>query len=204
MIDLTYDPKKPGALTHASKMIFLLGKEWAKLKKIEVDETEILPVILMPAWSAPNGTDPELLMAAFEQYETATKKFDVDAFAEDCFRLVAAHLFRSMEKQGLGATDEAWQHATNATWWLAFATGISINGPNDRWKMIQEKMQTARHRENNEIRDQAYVWLNANFDALKLTNDDAAEKLGEVVPVKLSTRIDYVKSWKKTRQSPQK
>lgn len=55
------------------------------------------------------------------------------------------------------------------------------------------------HAANRAMRDEAYQWLDKHFLKDKLSNDKAAEQLGKIVPQEFSTRLSYVKKWKRSR-----
>ena len=68
--------------------------------------------------------------------------------------------------------------------------------------IISERARKAAdktHVVNRATRDDAFRWLDDYFDKNRMTNDRAAEALGKIVPMELSTRLTYVKSWKKSR-----
>jgi hypothetical protein len=98
---------------------------------------------------------------------------------------------------------QAWAHICNANSLLGVIIGLGqgfLVG-SEKYMTMREKMEAGRHKENRDIRDQAFEWLDEHFAALDLTMDAAAEQLGTIVPVSFSTRRSYVKLWKKARLS---
>lgn len=62
---------------------------------------------------------------------------------------------------------------------------------------MAKRAADARHKENREMKKDAFDWLNANFKRFN-SMDDAADAVREVVPVKFRTARDWVGDWKKT------
>ncbi|MGF6664849.1 hypothetical protein QF000_006517 [Paraburkholderia atlantica] len=199
---LEIDASKPGPALSAIGQMNALCDAWQRARDIVVDEEEYPSTFMVPSLQAPNGTDPEVLEANFLKSPISGPD-QIKAIAEECFRIALAHIYQALLTSATDAPEVAWTHLLRANWWQGMGTG-GMSASSHRWNEIKKKVQDARHRENNQIRETAYGWLNEHFDKLSLTNDDAAERLANVVPMKLSTRIDYVKSWKKTRQSQQK
>lgn len=108
-----------------------------------------------------------------------------------------------------GYVDEAWYLILTCSL-LIFGLYRNLNRGEDEnskiEKIIKAKISSnARrasdkaHEEHRALRAQAFAWLKDHFEQDGLTNDSAAEKLGKVVPVAFSTRLAYVKSWRRSR-----
>jgi hypothetical protein len=92
---------------------------------------------------------------------------------------------------------ERWELACEARRRLGMLQGY-ILGNRERGGIaaLAKLGADALHKENREMRQQAYEWLAENRHLFKY-DTDAAEALREVVPAKPSTLSDYVKSFKK-------
>ncbi|MDR5770874.1 MULTISPECIES: hypothetical protein [unclassified Caballeronia] len=88
--------------------------------------------------------------------------------------------------------------------------GLIAQGNNDSAEKVKKALDSqlsdrARaasdkgNAENRAMRDEAFRWLDKNFDAPGMTVDRAAEALQKIVPMEFSTRRGYVKAWKKSR-----
>jgi hypothetical protein len=65
----------------------------------------------------------------------------------------------------------------------------------------KEKAASARHKENRDLKDDAFQWLDANFTTCK-SMDAAGEALIKgVIPVSFRTARSYVTDWKKLRST---
>ncbi|WP_060017367.1 hypothetical protein [Burkholderia ubonensis] len=132
-------------------------------------------------------------------------------------RLACAHIGDAMRFADDGHRDDGWEALLMAQHTTATLEGIvkaEKKSPDTAHEQIQiialakadsiiseraRKAADKAHVENRAVRAQAFEWLDKNFDRDRLTNDSAAEALGKIVPVALSTRLSYVKSWKRSR-----
>ncbi|SAK42973.1 hypothetical protein AWB76_00490 [Caballeronia temeraria] len=133
-------------------------------------------------------------------------------------RMSCAYLGEALRYADDGYPDDAWeslllaQHAVTKL--SGFIDGETKNPKRDAMlqemarheaeRMISERARKAAdktHAGNRAIRDEAFKWLDEHFEKRNLTNDRAAELLGEIVSKEFSTRLSYVKKWKQSRQS---
>jgi|GEM_PF-6516825 len=125
-------------------------------------------------------------------------------------RVAAAQTAESLSGIKRGDREAAWNSLSQAQFWLGTLCDIPKEPSSELSSMATEQAtriisQRARnaaakaHAENRAIRDEAYAWLDEHFDREKMTVSRAAEALQKIVPVELSTRLTYVKNWKKSR-----
>lgn len=96
---------------------------------------------------------------------------------------------------------EQWELACEARRRLGMLQGY-ILGTRERTGIstLAKLGADALHKENRAMRQQAYEWLAENLERFK-SSPDAAEALKDIVPMQFSTRLDYVKAFKKAMKS---
>lgn len=91
-----------------------------------------------------------------------------------------------------------WGYACEAKRYLGMLQGfIWANRQPSPISALAKRAADARHKENREMKKDAFDWLSANFERFS-SMDDAADAVREVVPVKFRTAREWVGHWKKT------
>lgn len=102
---------------------------------------------------------------------------------------------RAYESRAEEATQ--WVYACEAKRYLGMLQGyIWANRQPSPISALAKRAADARHKENREMKKDAFDWLNANFERFK-SMDEAADAVREVVPVKFRTAREWVGHWKK-------
>ncbi|WP_244128115.1 hypothetical protein [Burkholderia gladioli] len=145
-----------------------------------------------------------------EDFEGDFERLRVTAYAELTLwplidipiTIALAYTLNAMYADASGSTNLAWTYIQDATYWhgVSFALAkVSEDSPTKSISDVARSAALKKNKENRAIKGDAFAWLNANFDEMKLTVDQAAEKLGSVVPMAFSTRRSYVTEWKSSR-----
>lgn len=101
-----------------------------------------------------------------------------------------------------GAVQLAWNNIETASFWHGYACGLvrtssaAANAPSI--SEVARKAAHARNAENRALKNEAFKWLEENYDQCS-SKDDAAEKLTRVVPVVFRTARRYVTQWHLSR-----
>ncbi|WP_186133889.1 hypothetical protein [Burkholderia gladioli] len=128
-------------------------------------------------------------------------------------QLACSFVGEAMSLSDSGARDEGWerlllaQHLTSLLQLSTQSADRIIQKINNAAlkKAAEERSNQARkaalasHADDEQNRLLAFLWLNDHFIQDALTEDEAAEKLGKIVPVRHSTRASYIRKWKKSR-----
>jgi hypothetical protein len=116
--------------------------------------------------------------------------------------IACAHAINASYADSAGAVNLAWTYVQDASFWhgISFALAkVAEDSPAKSISEVARKAANKKNEENRAMKLDAFSWLEANFEANRFTIDDAAERLGKVVPMKFSTRRSYVIEWKASR-----
>lgn len=160
------------------------------------------------------------VMQFFKEYEASVHATGEENGRDQRFllvRLACAHVGEALRFADEGFRDDAWESLVMAQYTTAKLAGviegekkipestaahIKVMVDEQTRSVISERARKAAdktHVANRATRDDAFAWLDAHFIQDRLTNDRAAEQLGKIVPMELSTRLSYVKNWKRSR-----
>ena len=143
----------------------------------------------MPAYSTTSGKEVPPHVAKIRMIELAM----FEAACLFVVQAVRADVLRAPEK-------EQWELACEARRRLGMLQGYML-GNRERGQSLSAMAKSgadALHKENREMKQQAFDWLANNLDRFK-SMESAAEALREVVPLKHRTLVDYVRSFKKAK-----
>ncbi|WP_433703893.1 hypothetical protein [Paraburkholderia sacchari] len=155
---------------------------------------------------------------AIEIFYTARPDFDLvepKLLTHEQYRYVALlqciNIDEAVDKYEDESANAGWQALVSAAESLArlrtldkfaYSTGLAVDVAQQVRAILSSRARlasAASHAEHRELEQMACEWLDAHFRQDGLTNDRAAEALGKVVPVALSTRQAYVKRWRRIK-----
>ena len=106
-------------------------------------------------------------------------------------------------RPGLG-TDQQWLNACWAHSALGRLRGSISGATSGARGAISDRAKrgaTARHKENRDMKNEAFAWLNLNREQFSSLDSAAAAIAGSVLPVKFRTAREWVGQWKKLQSA---
>lgn len=116
--------------------------------------------------------------------------------------LALAHCVEAM-RPGLGI-DHQWLNvcwAHNAIGRLRGSISGATSGAREAIADRAKLGAAARHKENRDMKDEAFAWLNLNMERFSSLDSAAAAIAGSVLPITFRTARDWVGQWKKLQSS---